>query len=80
MRPRMQKRQLKRLVETGHYQPDPGRIAQAMLRHRGVRELLTGGALWSADGHGGGAAGNGRLPLNAADRIHSPSAVPRQAA
>ena len=76
----MQKRQLKRLVETGHYRPDPALIAQAMLQYRGVRELLTGGVLCGANGHGGAVGRNGHIPLSGADRIHSPSAVPRQAA
>ncbi len=37
----MQPRQLKSLVETGHYKPEPALIADAMLQRRGVRELLT---------------------------------------
>lgn len=41
----MQSRQLKRLIETGHYRPEPAQIAEAMLQRRGVRELLTGGAV-----------------------------------
>jgi hypothetical protein len=36
----MQKRQLKTLIETGHYKPEPALIADAMLQRRGVRELL----------------------------------------
>jgi hypothetical protein len=40
MRRRMQPRQLKSLVETGHYKPEPALIADAMLQRRGVRELL----------------------------------------
>ena len=71
MRRTMQKRQLKRLIDTGHYQPEPEQIAQAMLRRRGVRELLIGSLSLST---------NGGPPLNPADRIQSPSAVPRQAA
>jgi len=71
MRRRMQKRQLKRLIETGHYQPVPEQIAQAMLRRRGVLALLIGGLPPSS---------NGGSPLTAADRIQSPSAAPRQAA
>jgi hypothetical protein len=67
----MQKRQLKRLIDTGHYRPQPEQIAQAMLQRRGVRELLIGGLSFSP---------NGGPPLNPADRIQSPSAVPRQAA
>jgi hypothetical protein len=67
----MRKRQLKRLIDTGHYQPEPEQIAQAMLRRRGVRELLIGGLSFST---------NGGPPLTPADRIQSPSAVPRQAA
>ncbi len=41
MRRRMQPRQLKSLVETGHYKPEPSLVADAMLQRRGVRELLT---------------------------------------
>lgn len=41
MKRRMQPRQLKSLVETGHYKPEPSLIAAAMLERRGVRELLT---------------------------------------
>lgn len=41
MRRRMQPRQLKSLVESGHYKPEPALIADAMLQRRGVRELLT---------------------------------------
>jgi hypothetical protein len=39
----MEAQQLKSLVESGHYKPDPSRVAVAMLRRRGVRELLTVG-------------------------------------
>ncbi len=47
----MQSQELKSLVESGHYKPDPARVAAAMLRRRGVRELLTGaGDLLSAAG------------------------------
>lgn len=45
----MQHGQLKTLVETGHYRPEPELVAQAMLRRRGVRALLTGIALSPAD-------------------------------
>ena len=37
-----QQRQLKSLIEDGRYQPQPELVAQAMLRRRGVRTLLTG--------------------------------------
>jgi hypothetical protein len=40
----MQSQELKSLVESGHYKPDPSRIATAMLRRRGVRELLISGS------------------------------------
>jgi hypothetical protein len=40
----MQKRQLKRMIETGHYQLDPAVIAEAMLRRPAVRRLLSAGA------------------------------------
>jgi hypothetical protein len=36
----MQPRQLKTLIDTGHYQPQPELVAEAMLRRRGVRQLL----------------------------------------
>ncbi len=36
----MQSERLKSLVETGNYHPRPELIAEAMLRRRGVRELL----------------------------------------
>jgi hypothetical protein len=36
----MQSDRLKSLVETGNYRPKPALIAEAMLRRRGVRELL----------------------------------------
>jgi hypothetical protein len=39
----MQSQELKSLVESGHYKPDPSRVAAAMLRRRGVRELLARG-------------------------------------
>jgi hypothetical protein len=42
MRLVMQQRQLKSLVESGNYRPEPALVACAMLRHRGVRTLLTG--------------------------------------
>ena len=38
----MQSQELKYLVESGAYKPDPGEVAMAMLSRRGVRELLTG--------------------------------------
>jgi hypothetical protein len=38
----MQAQELKSLVESGHYKPDPARVAAAMLQRRGVKELLTG--------------------------------------
>jgi hypothetical protein len=36
----MQPERLKSLVQTGNYRPKPALIAEAMLRRRGVRELL----------------------------------------
>jgi hypothetical protein len=60
----MQQEQIKSLVETGNYRPKPALIAEAMLRRRGVRELLveeTGA-------------------LNPAGRIRSAQAEPPQAA
>ena len=38
----MEHQELKSLVETGSYKPDPAQVALAMLSRRGVRELLTG--------------------------------------
>jgi hypothetical protein len=45
----MDQRQLKSLVESGSYRPEPELIACAMLRRRGVRTLLTGTPLSPAD-------------------------------
>ena len=36
----MSQRQLKTLVQSGHYKPDPELIAEAMLQRRGLRTLL----------------------------------------
>jgi hypothetical protein len=36
----MQPERLKLLVQTGGYRPNPALIAEAMLRRRGVRELI----------------------------------------
>jgi hypothetical protein len=41
----MQPRQLKSLVDSGHYKPEPALVAAAMLQRRGVRELLTAGVM-----------------------------------
>lgn len=86
----MEKHELKTLIASGRYRPQPAEVAQAMLRRRAVRDLLIGTPA--------GSNGNGRLDgqasanadhtsanasglrLNPADRIQSPSAVPRQAA
>lgn len=80
----MQTSQLKRLIETGAYRPQAADIAEAMLERRAVRALLIDASTGSnGNGKLDGAAtlnGNGQLPLNPADRIQSPSAVPRQAA
>jgi len=46
----MQQQELKSLVEAGHYKPDPSRVAAAMLRRRGVRELLIDGTALSRAG------------------------------
>ncbi len=48
----MEPQELKTLVETGSYKPDPAQVAMAMLSRRGVRELLTGiHATAPRDGH-----------------------------
>lgn len=49
MRVVMEQRELKSLVENGGYRPQPELVASAMLRRRGVRALLTGTGLSSAD-------------------------------
>lgn len=38
----MEFQQLKSMVETGSYRPEPALVAEAMLRRRGLRELLVG--------------------------------------
>jgi hypothetical protein len=45
----MQQRQLKGLIEHGNYRPEPELVAQAMLRRRSVRALLTGTEVSAAD-------------------------------
>ena len=60
----MQTLELKSLVESGLYKPDPSQVATAMLRRRGVRDLLTGTTPL----------------LNGAGRTQSASESPRQAA
>lgn len=45
MRHMSEPRQLKSLVESGEYRPQPELVAQAMLRRRGVRALLMDAAL-----------------------------------
>lgn len=40
----MDQRQLKTMIEAGEYRPQPSLVAEAMLRRRGVRELLVGEA------------------------------------
>jgi hypothetical protein len=44
----MKSEQLKNLVEAGDYKPDPALVAQAMLRRRAVRVLLTAASFTSA--------------------------------
>ena len=68
----MEKHELKTLIANGHYRPQPAEVAQAMLRRRAVRDLLIGVP--------SGSNGDGKLSINPADRIQSPSAAPRQAA
>ena len=52
----MEPQELKTLVETGSYKPDPAQVAIAMLSRRGVRELLTGiHATAQQNGHSPGA-------------------------
>jgi hypothetical protein len=60
----MQSERLKNLVETGNYRPKPALIAEAMLRRRGVRELLSEDA----------------VPLNPAGRSRQASATGPRAA
>jgi hypothetical protein len=60
----MQPRQLKTMIDSGHYRLEPSLIAKAMLRRRSVRELLMGGG----------------MPLNPTDRTRSAPEPGRQAA
>jgi len=45
----MQQGQLKSLIESGRYRPEPELVAEAMLQRRGVRALLTGMPSSAAD-------------------------------
>jgi hypothetical protein len=60
----MQAQELKSLVESGLYKPDPSLIASAMLSRRGVRELL--GASRSLSGAGGQSPTTPATPRQAA--------------
>lgn len=60
----MQSQELKSLVESGLYKPDPSEVAVAMLRRRGVRELLIAGG----------------AKARRAGRTHASQAVPPRAA
>jgi hypothetical protein len=45
----MSVRQLKSLIDTGHYKPEPALVAEAMLQRRGVRVLLRDDVTAEAD-------------------------------
>ena len=60
----MSQRQLKSLVEAGHYKPDPELVAQAMLQLRGFRTFLAGSS----------------AEVSEADRTPAPRASDHQAA
>jgi len=60
----MQMQELKTLVESGHYKPDPSRIAAAMLQRRGVRELLV--PALASDGQAGRSHSSPQFPRRAA--------------
>ena len=66
----MQQERLKSLVETGNYRPKPALVAEAMLKRRGVRELL------AEDTHAFGSTGR----LNPGGQIRSTRATGPQAA
>ncbi len=68
----MQAQELKSLVESGLYKPDPSEVALAMLQRRGVRDLLVEEQEAAMNG---GAAVNG-----SAGRTHAARAMPPQAA
>lgn len=68
MERRMQKRQLKTMIDTGHYQLDPALIAEAMLRRPAVRRLLSD------------AGSSAQVPFTPADRTPSVPADRRRAA
>jgi len=40
----MERPEIKQAVESGSYRPQPELVAQAMLRHRGIRALLADAA------------------------------------
>lgn len=77
MKRRMQRRQLKSLIETGHYKPEPALVAEAMLQRRGVRSLLTEVTSPLAP-LGGAPLGGG--PINPAGRTPPAPEAGRQAA
>jgi hypothetical protein len=72
----MNGQELKTLIEDGRYQPQPERIAQAMLRRRAVRSLLMAGCAFGPSRNGKFGGG----PLSPAGRIPPAPESPRQAA
>ena len=73
----MQPEQLKIMVESGNYRPEPALIAQAMLRRRGLRALL------ATAGDGGrldGDVGRADASISPADRSQGASPAHPQAA
>lgn len=69
----MQPQELKSLVEAGHYRPEPARVAEAMLQHRGVRDLLT-------DAHSMQPPSSGPAAFRPVGQSPPTPPVPRQAA
>lgn len=84
MRRRMQRGQLKSLIEAGTYKCEPALVAEAMLQHRGLRSLLTETPSPSPtkplDGAPLGGASLGGAPLNPAGQTPPAPEAGRQAA
>lgn len=68
----MQAQELKSMIESGLYKPDPSQVALAMLQRRGVRDLLVDAQP---------TAMNGSSPVRgSAGRTPAAQAAPRRAA
>jgi hypothetical protein len=80
MRRRMQRGQLKSLIEAGTYKCEPALIAEAMLQHRGLRSLLIEAPAPTGPLNGAATGPLNGAPLNPAGQTPPTPEAGRQAA